>query len=346
MKCLALNERFVLATAVSRQGSGPREPGAMMLIFGDGGTAGTVGGGPLEAAVLEAAEEVLRTGRARLLSFDLTGVQAPASGMICGGRMEILLEAPDGSNPAVVRIWERVIDARRQGGNSWLVRSLACGGDRVDVAAGLGLLEKDRCDAGTLDIPEQDMERIREQGCRAEPVMLDAGGIRCFVQPVLPAATVFIFGAGHVAGELAQLCAFVGLRTVIIDDRREFANEQRFPRAADIRVCSSFTGIFDELEIGPESFVVIVTRGHMHDRDVLSRALKTPAGYIGMISSRRKRDTIYRSLLEDGVDAQDLKRVRSPIGLDIGARTPAEIAVSIAAELIAVRAGHAPARVL
>lgn len=341
VECLGGNERVVLATVISRQGSGPREPGAMMLVFKDGRTSGTVGGGFLEARVLESAEEVLQTGRAQLLSFTMNNQQASECGMICGGRMEILLESPDGSNPSIVSVWERISNVRGAGKNSWLVRSLRSGDERVNVETGLGLLDEGGFDAGTLDISLPGMEMLRKQCCTSEPAKAAFGEVRYFVQPALPVRTVFIFGAGHVAWELAPLCGLIGFRTVVIDDRREFANKQRFPGAADIIVPESFAGVFDELGINPESFIVIMTRGHEHDKNILSRALQTPAEYIGMIASSRKRDIIFRSLLEEGFAADDLKRVRSPIGLDIGARTPAEIAVSIAAEMIAVRAGHA-----
>lgn len=345
VECLGRNERAVLATVISRLGSGPREPGAMMLVFKDGRISGTVGGGLLEARVLESAEEVLQTGRAQVLSFTMTNQQASECGMICGGRMEVLLESPDGSNPSIVRIWERISNARSTGRNSRLVRSLRSSGDRGNVETGLGLLDEDGFDAGTLGISGSDADKLREQCSMTEPAMAAFGKVRYFVQPTLPVRTVFIFGAGHVAWELAPLCGLIGFRAVVIDDRREFANEQRFPGAADIIVPASFAGVFDDLEINPQSFIVIMTRGHEHDKNILSRALQTPAEYIGMIASSRKRDIIFRSLLEEGFAADDLKRVRSPIGLDIGARTPAEIAVSITAEMIAVRAGRILTRV-
>lgn len=336
---LTRGDRVVLATVLSLQGSGPREPGAMMLVTEDRRTLGTVGGGLLEAAVLDRAKVVFQTGRSRILSFSMTDREASESGMICGGRVDVLLEWLDGSDPSVTRIWEQVSAARDAGRGSWLVRSIREGDADGTVDIGIGLLADDRFDAGTIDAAALDLETLKGQGCGAEPAMVDAGGVRWFVQPAPPAPTVFIFGAGHVAKELAPLCGLVGFRTVIIDDRREFANEERFPRAAEIHVPASFTDVFDALDIPAGSFIVIMTRGHLHDRNVLSCALKTAAGYVGMIASRRKRDIIYRSLLDEGFTLEEMKRVRSPIGVDIGAHTPAEIAVSIAAELIAVRAG-------
>ncbi|MCX7635765.1 MAG: XdhC family protein, partial [Syntrophales bacterium] len=125
-----------------------------------------------------------------------------------------------------------------------------------------------------------------------------------------------------------------------IDDRAAFANRERFPTAAEIHVVSPFTAFFDAVAIPDGAYIVIMTRGHLHDRDCLARALRTRASYIGMIASRRKRDIIFGALTEASFREEELRRVHSPVGLPIGARTPAEIAVSITAELIQHRAGH------
>jgi xanthine dehydrogenase accessory factor len=148
--------------------------------------------------------------------------------------------------------------------------------------------------------------------------------------------TLYCFGGGHVAVPTAQLASLVGFRVVVIDDRPEFANFERFPDAI-INVIDDFDRAFDGLEIDEDSFIVIVTRGHQYDRTVLAQSLKTRAGYIGMISSRKKRETIYKALASDGADITKLEQVHSPIGINIGGETPEEIAVSIVAELIQVR---------
>jgi len=131
--------------------------------------------------------------------------------------------------------------------------------------------------------------------------------------------------------------AGLGFRTTVLDDREEFASRERFPSPVEVVVLEDFSDCLSKCPIDEESYLVIVTRGHLHDKAVLSQALRTRAGYIGMIGSKRKRDSIYRALLDEGFSRDDLGRVHSPIGLDIGAETPEEIAVSIAAELIQVR---------
>jgi len=149
--------------------------------------------------------------------------------------------------------------------------------------------------------------------------------------------TVYIFGAGHCGMALAPVLSALEFRTAIIDDREEFANSSRFPLADEIVVPQSMDLSFADYEWGAHSYIVIVTRGHVHDQLVLESALKTNAGYIGMIGSSKKRESIYKKLLEKGYTQADLDRVCSPIGIPIDAQTPEEIAISIAAELIKER---------
>lgn len=151
--------------------------------------------------------------------------------------------------------------------------------------------------------------------------------------------TLYLFGAGHVAQQTAVLANMVDFRVHVLDDREEFANRERFPEAEEVRVLDSFASALDGLAIDANSFLLILTRGHSFDRTVLAQALSTPAGYIGMIGSKNKRNTVYASLQEEGFTQADLARVFCPVGLEIGAETPAEIGLSIVSQLVAVRAG-------
>jgi xanthine dehydrogenase accessory factor len=144
-------------------------------------------------------------------------------------------------------------------------------------------------------------------------------------------------GAGHVSQPTAHIAALTGFRVVVMDDRAEFSNAKRFPDASEVHVIDDFQRAFEDCHIDNDSFIVIFTRNHMYDHVVLEQALKTDAGYIGMIASRRKRDSIYEALRTQGITEEDLTRVHSPIGLKIGGETPEEIAVSIVAELIQER---------
>lgn len=335
---LARGDRIALATVISRSGSGPREPGAAMAVAMNGDTLGTVGGGPLEAEILALAEKVLRERRPALRTFSLTGREVAEQGMICGGRMEVLVDCLEG--PATA-LYGRIVRNLDLGRSCRVARSIgpAAGGGGVET--GIAVADEDGFHAGSLDLSLPEVEKRIQEDRGTEPFLIEGGTVRVFVETVVPPDTLFLFGGGHVGRELAPLAALAGFRTVVLDDRREFAGRERFPAAAETVVLDSYENCCDGLNIGQSGYVVIMTRGHSFDREVLASALKTPARYVGMIASRRKRETIFRSLREEGVSGEALAGVRSPIGLDIGARTPFEIAVSIVAELIAVRSGTA-----
>ena len=150
----------------------------------------------------------------------------------------------------------------------------------------------------------------------------------------------YIFGAGHVGLALEPVLRHVGFDTIVLDDRAEFANRERFPQATEIKVFSDFESAYEGLETDENSYIVIITRGHQGDYDVLKQALKNPAAYIGMMGSRAKVAGAMKMLEEEGFSPEERAGIYTPIGLSIGAETPEEIAVSIAAEMIEVRAGH------
>jgi xanthine dehydrogenase accessory factor len=337
---LSRGECVALATIIARSGSGPREAGASMLVMGDGRTLGTVGGGLLEAQATQIAREVLRNCLPACRTFSLAETQLEAGGMICGGEVELLVDFLDAADPACRALFDEVLKRQEANHPSWLVRSIRIAQDGGLGKTGIGLMDDEEgFDPGTLAAPLPAIDRLKEARRRAEPVLIDSGELRYFIQPAGLSDTLFIFGAGHIARELAPIGSTLGFRTVVIDDRAEVATAERFPSAAEIIVADSYDNCFRRFRFDASSYIVIVTHAHTHDRIVLSLALKTNAGYIGMISSRRKRDMIYAALRQEGVAEIDLEPVHCPIGLAIGAQTPAEIAVSIAAELIAVRAG-------
>jgi xanthine dehydrogenase accessory factor len=161
---------------------------------------------------------------------------------------------------------------------------------------------------------------------------------RFLVEPLREGGTVYIFGAGHVSQKIAPLSESVGFRTVVMDDRADFANRERFPEPIEVRVIDSFKAL-PQLEIDENSYMVILTRGHLFDRHVLEQLLRSGAAYVGMIGSRTKRDLTYDEMVTVGFTREELSRVFCPIGTAIGAETPEELAVSIVGELIKVRAG-------
>lgn len=322
---LRLGQSVILAGIIRSSGSAPRTSGARMLVFADGSIAGTVGGGPLEGACIAKAQELL-AGKipCALLPFTLNTSKAAELGMICGGTAEVLLQLID---PGYLPFFEQIQQQYSAGKHIVLITRI-CGDSTPPT---LELLGSPDC-----SLTESTRQEILRKKRRISSILEDQGQ-DVYVEPILRPGTVYFAGAGHVALATAQLADFTGFETVVIDDRAEFANAVRFPKARRVVVIPEFLQCFPEL--AQDDYVVIVTRGHLHDRNVLAQALKTGAGYIGMIGSRSKRQAVYQSLMDQGFTEKDIARVHCPIGLTIGADTPEEIAVSIVGELIAARSG-------
>jgi len=160
------------------------------------------------------------------------------------------------------------------------------------------------------------------------------GEFEVFVEPIVPTRSLYIMGAGHIAQPLAEIGKMVGFRGIVWDDSEEYGNRERFPKVDEIRVCS-VDKLAEHVKVDPFSYIVIVTRGHKSDKAVLKTFIGEKSAYIGMIGSLRKVKEVFHSLMAEGVEKDQLEQVYAPIGFDVGARTPAEIAISIIAEIIA-----------
>jgi xanthine dehydrogenase accessory factor len=327
---------IVLVSIISIQGSTPRQGGTKMMVDADGRAYGTIGGSLLEADAIQQSRDVLSRGKSKVLSYDLTGQDASSPDMICGGKVEVLLEyfSPSQPNRDFSRLW---YEAARRGKDFYVLTHFK-GGDMTFEVLGHAILYPDNTSAGNGSLTAPDIEKLRPELHNISTTdILALGDIRVMVDRVRKLKTLYCFGGGHVAVPTARLAALVGFRVVVIDDRPEFANAERFPEAHNVLVTEDFDHALEGLEIDEDSYIVIVTRGHQYDRTVLEQSLKTGAGYIGMISSRRKRDAVYNILMAAGVKKEQLEAVHSPIGINIGGETPEEIAVSIVAELISER---------
>ena len=330
-------EEVVLATVVSNTGSTPRTIGVKMIIRRSGEIFGTIGGGLVEYQVMKHASEVFRTGNTEIRTVGLQGEStAMTDQMICGGRMEFLMELC-AATPLNVERWKAFAQAL-EGGREYLFLT------KLEAKEGHGgevkrwLVKGERVFSGSSPYPETCVglfQENSEKGMAARIMVLE--NQRFLVETSVPSGTVYLLGAGHVAQPVAAIATLVNFETVVLDDRAEFANAGRFPQADKIKVLTSFEQAFDGMEIEEKSYLVIVTRGHQHDKTALAQCLRTKAGYIGMIGSRRKRDMIYKELLNEGFSQADIERIHCPIGLKIGGETPGEIAVSIVAELVKVR---------
>ena len=335
-------EDLVMATIIRHAGSTPRSVGSKMFIRRDGSIIGSIGGGLVEFEIQKLADDIFETGRARIETIELSGSDAAATDkMICGGRLEFLLEFIS-AEPENARQCRALVSALQKGKKGYLIKSLDTAGDNVRQME-YCLVHKDAVVLGSFPGPDSWIPVLTAEASRKKcPVIVPIEQKRFFVDPTFLPGTVYLFGAGHVSRPVAELAAMVDFRTVVLDDRSDFANSERFPKADQIMLTPSFDSVFDDLEVDRDSYLVIVTRGHLHDKTVLEGALRTKAGYIGMIGSRRKQALVYQELMGKGFTEEDLKRVYNPIGLDISAETPEEIAVSIVAELIQIRAriGH------
>ena len=327
-----------MATVLSHQGSTPRGAGSRMLILAGGEIIGTIGGGKVEAEVMRTAAELFDSQTSQIRSFDLrTRPDLDDLDVICGGQMTILIEYIH-ATVENIDAFQELQTALKQGQSSFMIASLERTSHGVRVGKRCHIQQRKKI---SHDRPysEADLHQLAAQAGETRiPVVLSAGKQEYLVEPYIMTGTVFIFGAGHVAKYVAAISKMVGFSTVILDDRKEFANSDRFPDADQIRVLGGFEEALQGLSIDADSYIVILTRGHRHDQTVLSQALKTNAGYIGMIGSRKKRDTLYRNLLDGDFAQKDIDRVHSPIGIGIQAETPEEIGVSIVAELILERA--------
>ncbi len=350
-----------VATLVRAWGSTPREVGAKMLIDPEGRIAGTIGGGCGEAEAWQVAREAMKGGNPRLVHVNLTEDFDDASGRICGGRLDVLVEGlrPDSvRDRALARALREGCEEGRElalmavlgptSSADWRRPEAVAVSEGVagEVALGtrLALVPPENLVGSLGDrqaeqaLLEQARQALRQQ--KPTVVSVDVGGQPwdVFIDVMVPAQELVIAGAGHIARPLCRMAALCGYRVTVVDDRPEFADPAYFPEAAEV-VCRPFVEAFHLLQAGPRTHVVLVTRGHKHDEECLRALLGKAPAYLGMIGSRRRTGAVFQELEAEGVDPAWLDRVHAPIGIDLGAETPEEIAVAILAEMIAVRRG-------
>jgi xanthine dehydrogenase accessory factor len=325
----------VWCAVVETRGSTPQKAGAAMLVYPDGSQRGTLGGGCVEAEVKQRALRVLAEGGGRpaAFTFSLDDDYGWDDGLICGGRMTVLAHPFPADGAAD---YFRVLLAQWDSGHGCV--------EAVAVAEAGGLRAGDRYlfDAAGYEAarlaPGPAPESVRQD--LTQPAERPGPSLRNGVAylPTPARVTVFLVGGGHVGQAVARLAADVGFRVWVLDDRDRYASRERFP-AADRLLVGEIGPTLKELApaLTPDTYALVVTRGHSHDEEALYHLARTACGYVGMIGSRRKIRLIFEDLLAKGVPAGALERVHAPLGLPIGSKTVPEIAVSIVAELIAQR---------
>lgn len=329
---------MALARIVHQVGATPRELGASFLVLEDGAIRGTIGGGRLEHEVTKKAKDNFAAGRSFLFHFELTG-EVGSNEMLCGGVADVYIEYLTQNNSETCAFFKMLRNVIREG-KKGVFFTLLAEGTPSDNTACRAFLSEDGSLHGAIDgfsLDERERGKWLET-TKAYTVKLERDGYGLFVEPVAPDDVLYLFGGGHISTCLAPLAKMIGLRLIVADDRPEFCNSERFPQADEL-IVMPFTEIFDRITVSPSSYLAIITRGHIHDLTVLRSALQHSPAYIGMIGSKSKIAKVYQSLLEEGILQEKLQKVHAPIGLDIGAESPEEIAICIAAELIKVRAG-------
>ena len=331
----------VVATVVRTKGSTPQKAGAMLLVRDDGSGLGTLGGGCVEGDIWFAAKEMLREGGGpEFKDYYLNEDIAARDGLVCGGTMYFYLE-PLRSLDDFLPLGDEILEAYDGGEPVGLATVVNSPSHPERLGAKL-LLRADGTISGTLGTPQLD-EPALETALRIAHIgnnesISTEDGTEIFVEGFTTPPTLVMVGGGHVGKATADLAHFLGYRVYIVDDRPEFSNEGRFPYAEQT-IVTPYDRWSDHLNVNVNSYLVVATRGHRYDDMALESALKTRARYIGLLGSRRKTLMIYRRLIEQGITKERIKEVYAPIGLNIGALTPEEIAVSVMSEIIMVRRG-------
>ena len=341
VKLLEEGQPCVLATVVRTKGSTPQKSGAMLLVRDDGSGLGTLGGGCVEGDIWFAAQEILRNhGGPEFKDYFLNEDIAARDGLVCGGTMYFYLE-PFREAADFAEVGQELLDAYN-GGEPVALATVVNVPPGVQGLGAKLLLRSGGQVSGTLGDPELDQRAI--DLCRQvadvgniESFITDAG-VEVFIEGFTTPPTLVMVGGGHVGKATADLATTLGYRVVVVDDRPEFSNSERFPYA-DETVVTPYDDWSSKVSLNVNTFVVVATRGHRYDDMALESALNTRARYIGLMGSRRKSLMIYQRLLQQGVTLDRLREVKSPIGLDIGALTPEEIAVSVMSEIIMTRRG-------
>lgn len=326
-------EKLAVATVISTWGSAPRPVGSKMVVTRKGGIAGSVSAGCVEGAVIEAGIEVMATGQPRLLSYGVADDQAWDVGLACGGTIQVLVEPGEALDGIYSNLKRRLLARDPMA----VVSLLEAPDDRRNRKL---ILLPDGRREGNLELGEQS-ERL--YGAAMQMLVAETSGlleleegVTYFIEVYPPPPRLIIVGAVHLAEVLVQLGALVGFDTIVIDPRRAFATPERFPYATALRQSWPQEAL-EDMVLDHSAYVVVLTHDPKLDDPALQVALCSTARYVGALGSRRTNRLRLERLREAGLSEEDIARLHAPIGLDLGGRSPGEIAVSIMAEIIQVR---------
>jgi len=320
-KHLCAGNSLVLVTVTAASGATPRGAGAHMLVDHSGRIFGTIGGGAVEYRAVELAKETLHHHTSNLHNFTLNRNDIENLGMICGGEVEVFFHFLSSADPHLISLMQEAEALFMNDEAFWLVSNVN--------------------DDGQLQIYRRsDCPDWLSPYLTGKPQRLNRDGLNLFVEQIHYPGRVFIFGGGHVAQELVPVLSHIGFRCVVLEDRPEFADPALFPDAEEVHLID-FYHISDAVSISADDYVCIMTRGHAHDTIIQAQLLKLRPCYLGVIGSRKKAAAVRNKLQEIYCFTdEELGLITTPIGLSIQAETPEEIAISIAAQLISVRASR------
>jgi xanthine dehydrogenase accessory factor len=318
--------RAATATVVATERSAPRQPGAVLAVSERGDVAGSVTGGCVEPAVYEEAQDVLAGGRPRLLTYGIADEEAFEVGLPCGGTVHIFVDA---LAPELVGPVAGAVRDERPTALVVTVSGPAAGEKR--------LLSADEARDGEVDAAALELL------ARDESALVRAGEQDVFVASFAPRPRMYVFGAVDHAAALATVGRFLGYRVTVCDARAKFVTRERFPDVDEL-VVEWPDRFLEQAPVDERTAVCVLTHDHKFDVPALKVALRTPAGYIGAMGARRTNAARAERLRAEGVSDDELARIHAPIGLDIGSRTPEEVAVAVAAEIVAVARGKTAGR--
>jgi len=336
--------KVAAATVVRVLKSAPRQPGAVMAVNDLGEVIGSVSGGCVESALYEEAQQVLQTGRPAFLHYGIADDQAFAVGLTCGGTIEVFVERIDWAEQLLphlahaLRTERPVALVTAIGGDPMGAKLLVSAEDAMGSTGSPGLDQAVVAEARAM--LRQGQTGIRRYGPQGQQRQ---DHVALFIESFAPPPRMYVFGAIDFAAATVRIGKFLGYRVTLCDARPVFATRSRFPEADEVVVKWPHE-FLAEAAVGPRDAICVLTHDSKFDIPVLIEALKTPAGFIGALGSRATCERREAELLEAGVSPRELDRICAPVGLDIGGRTPEETAVSIAAELIALKNGRAGGR--
>ncbi|WP_010259638.1 XdhC family protein [Treponema primitia] len=322
---LSGGEDLILATIIDEDGSSPRSAGARMLVGKGGRLHGTIGGGAVEFKALELALELLEQRKSRRKTYRLRHNDQEDLGMICGGDVDVYFQYIQGEDERTIALLRECLERLDRDENLWLITDLTL------LSSWVMTLYGTETPSSVPDLGDSDIKQLT----RSMPVLADIKERRIYSEPINFAGKAFIFGGGHVAQALEPILSGVGFRCVVFDSRPEYVTRELFPGAYDL-VIGDFGKIGDRIKITPNDYVVIVT--HNFDAVVEEQILRNECAYVGLIGSKTKTAALKKQLSQMGFSQEILDKVHAPIGLRIKSETPAEIAISIAAEMILERA--------